>query len=188
MMIVTRGGHATEYLPDRVGFGQSEVRDGALYRNGKAIDIKAAAYNAAADAKTTEADIKKLQQGGVNTIWVDYPQPVWFYDICDRAGMYVIDQANVNSSHETSNRALGGALSNAPAWLPTFMERTQAMYERAKNHVSIVGWSLGGRQGNGYNMYRTYQWLKGAEPHRAVIYNDSAGEWNSDLPSVEVKR
>ena len=55
------------------------------------------------------------------------------------------------------------------------------MYYRSRNFTCVVAYSLGGRSGNGYNMYKAYQWLKSVEKSRPVIYADADGEWNSDL-------
>jgi beta-galactosidase len=57
----------------------------------------------------------------------------------------------------------------------------KAMYYRSRNFTCVVAYSLGGRSGNGYNMYKAYQWLKSVEKSRPVIYADADGEWNSDL-------
>src|SRR5699024_7973769 len=75
----------------------------------------------------------------------------------------------------------GGCLSNDPAWLPEYMERTQAMFYRSRNHPCIIAWSLGGDSGNGFNLYRTYMWLRAADPARPIVYRGAGGEWNNDL-------
>ena len=181
MLTVRRGGRMVEYIPFVTGFGSTTCQEGVIYRNEKPIDIQAARYNAAPNAATTQTQLVELKKRGINTVWTDYPQPYWFYDLCDRTGMYVIDQANINSAHEPDNLEVGGTWSNNPAWLGSFLEREQSMYGRAKNHVCIIGWSLGGAVGNGYNMQKCYQWLKNVEKERAVLFNDAAGEWNSDL-------
>ena len=151
-------------------------------RNGKPLTVNAASYNAAADRKKTTEQIVALKKQGINTVCTDYPQPVWFYDICDQQGMYVIDQPNINSSDEGGNRA--GAISNNPEWLDSFLARTEAMYTRVQNHSCVIGWSLGGSVGNGFNMYRAYLRLKELEVERAVIFNEAAGEWNTDTLPV----
>lgn len=55
------------------------------------------------------------------------------------------------------------------------------MYYRSRNHTCILAYALGGDAGNGYNMYKAYEWLKSVERRRPVIYADADGEWNSDL-------
>lgn len=202
MIYVKRAGRMIEYIPLKIGFGTTEFRDGQIVRNGKPIAIKAVRYNvaqsSAGDANVTmsqigsplvaqtRSDLVKLKSHGVNTISVDYPQVNWFYDLCDEVGIYVIDQANLNNSVARDNLKIGGTTSNDPQWLNSYLERAQSMYERSRNHTSIVAWSLGGESGNGYNMYRAYQWLKGVDPVRAVIYRDADGEWNTDMEFPEL--
>ena len=55
------------------------------------------------------------------------------------------------------------------------------MYYRARNHTCVIAFALGGPSGNGYNMYKAYEWLKSVEKHRPVLYEDADGEWNTDL-------
>lgn len=177
MIFVRRGKFYTEYIPVRVGFGETELTEKGIARNGKLIDIKPVSYNASSTQKDTEKEVAALKKRGFNTIYVDYPQPGWFYDVCDRVGIYVFDQANIN----TSRNAAGHALSNNPAWLDEYMGRTKGMYYRTRNHVCIIGRSLGGDSGNGFNMYSTYKWLKEQKPDQAVIYRFSGNQWNNDL-------
>ena len=79
------------------------------------------------------------------------------------------------------DRRIGGTPSNDPALLGEYMDRIRGMYFRSRNHPSVAGFALGSDSGNGYNMYKAYQWLKEAEPQRFVIYLDADGEWNTDL-------
>ena len=183
MLIVKHGSRITEYIPLRVGFGRTEVVDGQLVRNGKAVAVNAARYNAAADSKTTADELARLKKAGVNTIMVDCPQPCWFYDLTDQTGLYVFDQPNINTAGSTDTRP-GGTPANDPRLAADYLHRTQAAFARSRNHTSIACWSLAGGDGNGYNLYKTYQWLKANEPARPVIYNGAAGEWNSDMEPV----
>ncbi|MBQ8335384.1 MAG: hypothetical protein IJY45_04320 [Tidjanibacter sp.] len=176
---VKRNRIITEYLTIKVGFGRTSHNGEQILRNGKAIDIKPVYYNAAESAKTTEADIKRFKKEGKNTILVDYPQPWWFYDICDRVGIYVVDQANINTDPKDGDMSRNGTLANNPEWLGEFVQRQQATWWRSRRHPSVIAYSLGGPSGDGYNMYKCYEWLKSVEPDRPIIYSD--GEWNSDL-------
>ena len=160
----------------------TEVRDGKVYRFDKELQLKRKKhFNALADAKTTAAAVAQLKKEGYNTVCPDYPQPKWFYDVCDKAGVYVIDRANINSV-AGDDRKVGGTPSNDPALKDEYLRRVKAMYYRSRNHSCVIGFSLGGdMSGNGYNMYKAYQWLKSVEKSRPVIYEGAAGEWNSDL-------
>lgn len=181
-LYVKRSGILWEYIPLKVGFAQyGYTADGAITAFGKPLTLKKEVYNAAADRATTEREIKALKQRGINCLMPDYPQPRWFYDICDRVGIYVIDCAAVASPSCADNRALGGTPANAPELVDEYLRRVESMYHRAQNHVSIIAFSLGKRAGNGYNLYKAYELLKSKGDSRAIIYEDADGEWNTDL-------
>lgn len=177
-----RDGKPREYISFRVGAGESSFKDGKLLRNGKEIVVKSARYNARTTYAEALAAIKELKAKGVNTLLPDNPQPEWFYDICDGLGVYVVERANINPVEESSNRKIGGTPSNNPELVDEYLARVKAMYYRTRNHSCIVAYALGGdKAGNGYNMYKAYQWLKGVEKGRAVICTSADGEWNTDL-------
>ena len=181
-LYVKRSGILWEYIPLKVGFAQyGYTEDGAITAFGKPLTLKKEVYNAAVDRATTEREIKALKQRGINCLMPDYPQPRWFYDICDRVGIYVIDCAAVASPSCADNRALGGTPANAPELVDEYLRRVESMYHRAQNHVSIIAFSLGKRAGNGYNLYKAYELLKSKGDSRAIIYEDADGEWNTDL-------
>ena len=181
MLYTRRDGRIIEYIPLRFGFKDVELRDGELWINGSRASLAAADYDAAPDAAATERELKALKKGGFNTVCVSYPQPAWFYGLCDRVGCYVIDQANVNAGYRTDDPNVGGSVANAPDFLPQFIDRVCAMQGRNKNHTSVVALSLGGHCGNGYNLYKAYQWLKAADSLHLVTYRDAQGQWNSDF-------
>ncbi len=182
-LYLKRSGIISEYINIKVGFGTTTYADGKIVRNGTPIDIRAAHYTTSSGAKTTEADVKALKKQNINTLYIPHPQPYWFYDICDRVGMYVVEQANINTDPKGGDRSRKGTLANNPQWLPEFLERVEASYYRVRIHPSVVAWSLGGNSGSGYNMYKCYEWLKEQETERPVVYG--SGEWNSDLSLPE---
>lgn len=178
-LYMKRNGIISEYLTINVGFGETRFDESGIYRNDKLIDIKAARYNTKGNAKTTEADIKALKKRKINTLYIDHPQPYWFYTICNRVGMYVVEQANINTDPKGGDRSRKGTLANNPAWLSEFLSRVETSYFRVRTHPSVIAWSLGGNSGSGYNMYKCYEWFKEQGDARPVVYRDS--EWNSDL-------
>lgn len=181
-LYVKRNGKPTEYVPLYVGAGETTFADGAILRNGKPITIKSAAYNAAATMAATRKEIVVLRSKGINTLMPDSPQPVWFYELCDKIGMYIIEQASINSTEGGDNRAVGGTPSNNPQLVEHYLERVKSMYYRTRNHASIIAYSLGSKSaGNGYCMYKAYQWLKSVEKKRPVICYSADGEWNTDM-------
>ena len=182
MLYVKRSGILWEYIPLKVGFAEyGYTEQGSITAFGKALTLKKERYNAAADKATTEREIKALKQRGINCLMPDYPQPRWYYDICDRVGMYVIDCAALASPTNADNRAVGGTPANAPELVDEYLRRVETMYHRAQNHVCIIAFSLGKKAGNGYNMYKAYELLKSKGDSRAIIYEDADGEWNTDL-------
>lgn len=181
MLYTKRHGTFKEYIPLKVGFGQTLLKDGQIIRFDRPVTIVDKKYNATIDAPTTRKELLALKKSGINTLWPDYPQPYWFYNLCDELGMMVIDQADINAPDGREDRTVGGTPSNDPALADEYLTRVKAMYYRSRNHTCIIGFALGSESGNGYNLYKAYQWLKSVEPSRMVIYPDAAGEWNSDV-------
>ena len=177
-----RDGKPREYISFHLGAGSSTFADGKLLRNGKPIAMKSARYNARTTYDEALAEIKALKAQGINTLLPDNPQPEWFYDICDGLGIYVVERANINPDEQSQNRKIGGTPSNNPDLVGEYLARIKAMYYRTRNHSCIIAYALGGdAAGNGYNMYKAYQWLKRVEQSRAVICTSADGEWNTDL-------
>ncbi len=181
MLFTRRNGAYKEYMPLKLGFADARLAGGRFENFGREQRLAEARYNAAADRKTTLAELKALKAQGRNTLLPDAPQPAWFYDLCDELGLWVIDRADIAASSRRADRCVGGTPSNDPALADEYLERVQAMYYRSRNHTCILAYALGGDAGNGYNMYKAYEWLKSVERRRPVIYADADGEWNSDL-------
>ena len=181
MLFTRRNGVYKEYMPLKIGFGKTEFVDGRLMRLGRELQLVRAEYNAAADRKTTLSELKSLKAKGKNTICPSCPQPAWFYELCDELGLYVIDCAAISAPERRDDRRVGGTPSNDPALVDEYLERVKSMYYRSRNFTCVIAYELGSPSGNGYNMYKAYEWLKSVEKSRPVIYGDAAGEWNSDL-------
>ena len=110
-----------------------------------------------------------------------YPQPELFYRLADEYGIYVIDEANIESHGMGYNLRKGGTLGNNPLFLEDHLSRTIGMVERDKNHPCVITWSLGNEAGNGYNFYETYRWIKSRDTSRPVQYERAWMEWNTDI-------
>lgn len=181
-LYVKRSGKPVEYIPLYIGAGKTTFTDGKIYRNGTAITIKSAAYNSAKNRTETRKEILALKSKGINTLKPDSPQPIWFYELCDKLGMYVIERASINPVSKGDDRTVGGTPSNNPALLGEYLSRVKSMYYRTRNHACVIAYTLGGeKSGNGYCMYKAYQWLKEVEAERPVICLSAAGEWNTDF-------
>ncbi len=179
-LFTKRSGMLWEYIPLKVGFDDVSYTDSGFRRFGTELKLVEKQYNATADKATARREIKALKLKGINTLRPDYPQPEWFYDICDELGIYVIDRANINAPDRRDDRSIGGTPSNDPRLEQEYLSRVKAMYFRSRNHNCVIGFALGGDSGNGYNMYKAYEWLKSVEPSRPIFYEGAKGEWNSD--------
>ena len=182
-LYVKRSGILWEYIPLKVGFAEYGYNEnGEITLFDKPLALKRERYNAAVDRATTEREIKALKAKGTNTLCPDYPQPSWFYDICDKVGIYVIDCAAVSSPTNSDIRTAEGTPVNAPELVEDYLARVEAMYRRAQNHVCIIAFSLSNTSsGNGYNLYKAYELLKSMNDSRAIIYPAAEGEWNTDI-------
>ncbi len=131
-----------------------------------------------------------MKEGNVNAIRTShYPKNPFFYAMADKYGFYVVDEANIEThGMGATNQGLDnneGAKKIHPAYLPEWraahMDRTERMYERDKNHPSIVTWSLGNEAGNGQNFVDTYNWMKEQDSTRPVQYEGAIQYSNTDI-------
>jgi len=184
MLLVLRdeAGKIIETIPRKVGFRQVQMKDGLLQVNGRPILIKGVnRHEHDPDTgqyvrpDTMVRDITLMKQMNINAVRNShYPNAPAWYDLTDELGLYVIDEANIESH---------GAqfLAKDPLWSDAHMDRTQRMVERDKNHTSIIIWSLGNEAGNGINFRRTYAWIKGEDPTRPVQYEGANEFPNTDI-------
>lgn len=185
MLYVKQNGILREYIPLNVGFVEyGYTESGDITAFGEPIKLSRATYNSASDRATTEKEIKALKAKGINCLCPDYPQPRWFYDICDHVGIYVVDCVAIASPTNADNRNMEGTPANAPWLVDEYVSRALAMYYRSRHHACIIAFSLSNQDsGNGYNMYKCYEALKAIGDSRAIIYPYAHGEWNSDIQS-----
>lgn len=181
MLFTKRDGNMWEYMPLEIGFSDMQYRDGRWYRFGEPYELRKSPCNALADASATEAEMKRLQKAGFNTLCPTAPQPHWYYELADRLGLYVIDCAAISAPDKREDRTVGGTPANDPRLAEEFTARVKRMYYRSRNHTSVIAYSLANPSGNGYALYKAYEWLKSVEPERPVFYEDAQGEWNSDF-------
>lgn len=174
-------------IKQNVGFRNVQIAKGQLLINGKPIIIRGVNMHEhhpinghAVDFETRYNDIKLMKQNNINAMRTShYPQdPVW-YELCDKYGLYIIDEANIES--HGIGYSPDKTLANNPIWLNAHLDRTQRMVERDKNHPCIIIWSLGNEAGNGYNMHQTYNWIKAKDPSRLVQYEGAGLEFNTDI-------
>ena len=185
------GGNVLEVIPQKVGFRRVEIKGGRYLINGRAILIKGVNRHEHSEetgkfvpVESMIKDIKIMKQFNVNAVRTShYPNsPVW-YDLCDRYGIYVMDEANIECHHYGNNTR--NRLTNDPEWQTAYLDRVERMVERDKNHASVVFWSMGNESGDGPNAAAAYQWTRQRDPSRPFHYEGttSHGGSNADINS-----
>ncbi|MBF6597629.1 MAG: DUF4981 domain-containing protein [Fermentimonas sp.] len=186
-----------EVVPYPVGFRRFEIKtvatgdrkDRLFLVNGQPIKFKGVnihetnpetGHYVTEDIMRKDFEIMKLNN--INTVRLShYPQSRRFYELCSEIGLYVYDEANI----ESHGLYYGDkSPSRHPEWEQAHMDRTVNMFERNKNHPSVAFWSLGNEAGNGINFFHTYRYLKDQERNfmnRPVNYERSLWDMNTDM-------
>ncbi|MGE4799932.1 beta-galactosidase [Yersinia hibernica] len=157
-----------------VGFRQVIIEKGLLKINGKALLIRGVNRHEhhpitgqAIDEKSMLQDIILMKQHNFNAVRCShYPNHPQWYRLCDRYGLYVVDEANI----ETHGMQPMGRLADDPQWFSAFSERVTRMVQRDRNHPCIIIWSLGNESGHGATHDALYRWIKTNDPTRPVQY------------------
>lgn len=189
---------ADKYTAFDVGFRRFEMgkvkKDGKEYPvflvNGQPVKFKGVNYhehNPETGHYVTKdlilKDLLLMKQMNVNAIRTcHYPQSREFYELCDRLGFYVYDEANIETHGMGYN--ITRTLGNNPEWGPHHLDRLMAMYHRTANYPCVTILSLGNESGNGVNFYDCYRHLKAIESkrmNRPVVYERAGNEWNTDM-------
>lgn len=179
-LLTKHGAIVESYTPIKVGYSDHEMRDGVLYNFGERVELRTFNFNALSNVDESADELYRLKDAGFNALRPSYPQPLWFYDLCDEMGFYIIEQTSINAPQSAESRAIGGSPSNDPHLLSEYIQRMEGSYYRIEQHPSVIAFSLGANSGNGYNMYKSYEWMKSVESRRPIIYDGAQGEWNSD--------
>ncbi|TFG47273.1 MAG: DUF4981 domain-containing protein, partial [Candidatus Brocadiia bacterium] len=179
-------GNIDEIQSCRVGFRKVEIKGGQLLVNGKAIYIKGVNRHEHdpdnghyVSEESMISDIKLMKQHNINTVRTcHYPDAPRWYELCDEYGLYLIDEANI----ESHGMCYGNeSLAKDPKWLKAHMDRTVRMVARDKNHPSAIIWSLGNEAGDGSNFVATSNWIRSRDNSRPVHYEGAKGGRNSDI-------
>ncbi|MDC8002891.1 glycoside hydrolase family 2 TIM barrel-domain containing protein [Aureisphaera galaxeae] len=176
-----------QYVTQHIGFKRVEIKEGQVLINGKAVYFKGVDRHETdpftghvVSKESMERDIRLMKQNNINAVRsAHYPNDPYWLNLCDKYGLYVVDEANIEShplaiSEETQ-------IGNELSWYPAHLARTQRMFFRDRNHPSIYSWSLGNEAGEGEIFRRTYQWLKEQDPSRIVQYEPAGKEDYTDL-------
>lgn len=176
-----------QFIQKKIGFRKIEIINSQLLVNGQPIYIRGVnrhetdPYKGHVVSKESmELDIRLMKENNINAVRSShYPNHPYWYDLCDQHGLYVIDEANIESHPLAIDEAT--QLGNEMSWLPAHLDRTQRMYYQDRNHPSIIVWSLGNEAGEGAIFRSTYQWLKAVDPTRPVQYEPAQMEDYTDI-------
>lgn len=175
-----------QVVPQRIGFRSVEIKGSDFLVNGKRVFLKGVnrhEHNPTQGHTLTHADMEKdmemMKKLNINAVRHSHypPDPYWM-QLCDEYGLYVVDEANIESHGRYYS--LETTLGNDVQWRVPHLERTIRMYERDKNHPAVVTWSLGNEAGTGANFYETYNWLK-KQDNRPVQYDIADDDFNTDM-------
>ena len=106
-----------------------------------------------------------------------YPQQELWYQMCDKYGLYLIDEADIESHGVGYDKDV--TLADKPEWAAAHLDRMQRMVERDKNHPSVIIWSMGNEAGDGHNFLKGYKWIKGRDDTRPVQYERAEHQTNA---------
>ncbi len=163
----------------RFGFRHLEMKSGKLQLNGNNIKLRGVVWTAdGLSAKELQNNFKLMRSNNINAIYTTYntPQSAVFYELADEYGMYVVTEANLQPFS-----SLAKSVATDLDYSGAFVARVRNMYERYKNHPSIIAWSLGNSADNGVCMENAYRFLKNKDKVRPVIYSGADFAENTDI-------
>lgn len=175
-----------EVIPVKVGFRKIELKNSQILVNGQPVLFKGVNrhemdpdYGYVVSAKRMIQDIQIMKKLNINAVRTShYPNNSLWYDLCDKYGIYVVAEANIES-HGMGYR--DKTLAKRENYKKAHIERNQRNVERCFNHPSIIFWSLGNEAGYGPNFEVAYEWIKAADPSRAVQYERAGRKGMTDI-------
>lgn len=185
--LIAPDGTVAEVTGCNTGFRTVEVRDAMLLVNGKPVSIKGVNLHEHhettghyLDNATRLKDFRLWKENNVNAVRTShYPQAPEFYEMADRFGIYVVDEANIEM-HGFGYNHPNHPVDN-PEWRGQFFDRAQRMYERDKNHPSVITWSMGNETQMGKTFEELYRWFKETDTTRPVQYERALGTPFTDI-------
>ncbi len=170
--LIDPDGEVREVVTERVGFRTVEVRDRQLLINGQPVMIHGVNRHdhhpergRAVTVDDMRHDLVTMKRHNINAVrCAHYPNDHRLLDLCDELGLYVIDEANVES------HAFITSLCDDPRYRTAIVERVARMVERDKNHPSVIAWSLGNESGYGAAHDAAAAWVRRADPTRPLHY------------------
>lgn len=180
-------GKPLESFAHPFGFRSVEMINGQQLINGVPVLFKGVNRHEHDNVKgrtiTVESmvkDIRLMKQFNINSVRnCHYPNNYQWYSLCDKYGLYLVDEANIESHGMMHHK--DKTLANYPEWEPAFMERMSRMVMRDRNFTSIVTWSMGNESGYGKHFETIYDWTKAIDPTRPVQYEGGGYDAKSDI-------
>ncbi|MBR5911135.1 MAG: chitobiase/beta-hexosaminidase C-terminal domain-containing protein, partial [Bacteroidales bacterium] len=184
--VLDKKGKEIERLENHIGFRTVEIKDGKLLVNGQYILLKGVNRHEhdpytghVVSRESMERDIALMKQLNINTVRTcHYPDDPYWYELCDKYGLYVWDEANCESHAQGYGEK---SLAKDPQYKEMIWSRNRNILERDKNHPSVIMWSMGNECGNGVNFEYTYDWMKQRDPSRPVTYERAIYDRNTDV-------
>ncbi len=181
-----KSGNTLELVGAKTGFRTVEIKNGQLLVNGAAVLLKGVNRHEHDEYKghvVSEAsmikDIELMKRFNLNAVRTcHYPDDPRWYELCDLYGLYLIDEANIESHGMGYDEK---SLAKDPAWQGAHLDRLRRMLERDKNHPSVIIWSLGNEAGDGVNFTACADWVRQRDPSRPVHYERAKLGANTDI-------
>ena len=199
--LLDESGDCVEYISQNIGFRRFEMKDGIMTLNGKRIVFKgvnrhefSSKTGRAVSKEEVLQDIITMKQNNINAIRTcHYPDASGIYELCDRYGLYMIAENNLEShgSWDAASHGLVPKDTIVPGdnmdWEPMMLDRVNSCYQRDKNHPAILIWSVGNESYGGKVIFDMSEKFRAVDPHRLVhyegIFNDRRYEGTSDMES-----
>ncbi len=180
-------GKPLESFAHPFGFRTIEMKNGQQLINGVPVLFKGVNRHEhdplkgrSIDVKSMLTDIQLMKQFNINAVRNShYPNHYQWYSLCDKYGLYLVGEANIESHGMMDHK--DGTLANYPEWEAAFMQRMSRMVMRDRNWTSIVTWSLGNESGYGTHFESIYYWTKKMDPTRPVQYEGGGYNAKSDI-------
>lgn len=178
-----------------IGFRSVEIKRGQLLVNGMPVTLKGTNIHETDPTtghylteEVMRRDIELMKLFNINAVRLShYPFPERWYELCDEYGLYVVDEANIESHGLYYGER---SLSKFPQWEEMHVDRMVRMVQRDKNHPSVIIWSMGNEAGNGVNFYAGYKAIKEADRSRRPVQYERTEigsrhalefDWNTDI-------
>jgi beta-galactosidase len=180
-----KNGSLLECVSTKIGFRTVGIVKSQLLVNGVAVYLKGTNMHEhndvtghVVDESTVLKDIRVMKSFNLNAMRTShYPQQEFWYEMCDKYGLYLIDEADIESHGVGYNKDV--TLADKPEWAAAHLDRMKRMVERDKNHPSVIIWSMGNEAGDGNNFLKGYKWMKSRDNTRPVQYERAEKSTNT---------